>query len=380
MALMINALIIILIVLIAIVLAIIIKRKSMAIIGAALIAGGATGAPSLDGEYKGWLASREQEFIATEGLDTKHTYEMRAILERWHLSMHNKEVSQNATAKMKEEIIEKGIRPQSNADALVARIAAVNIDTIARDAKHLQLDADQLRNKLIIAGGTIKLAKMTENFQRARIDLLLKIARDAGAKDPQEAVAIAALRYAAMVPGGQQWSIPARVYEVLVRDFGATIEGFASPFNSQIIKFKDTHFCSLFPDTDAIFGSIGDFFSCDLSGKCAIINPPYVASLMEIVAKKCIETVEKATSPTRLFIVVPSWIDATFFTALNESKKLERCITHEKFATFFEDSITGAQIPASFKTTVFVLSSKAQAPTASQWAALDAAFKLDRAR
>jgi hypothetical protein len=84
----------------------------------------------------------------------------------------------------------------------------------------------------------------------------------------------------------------------MVKNHGVTIEGFASPFNSQIIRFSDKdlpmQFCSLFPDVDAIFGSIGSFFDNEFAGTKVTINPPFILDIMNRTADKCIEDLEIA--------------------------------------------------------------------------------------
>lgn len=184
-----------------------------------------------------------------------------------------------------------------------------------------------------------------------------------------------------MTPGGQQWSLPARVYDLFVKKYGATLEGFASPFNSQMIHFmpgasadpaslglssaKNIGFCSLFPDLDAAFGSLGNFFNVDLAERVSVINPPYVTDMIDAIVRKCSETCKNAANApgtTRMFIVVPNWTDADFYNKLSTSPYLEKMLVHQKGTHFHEDPNNSEnRIVATFARTIFILSSGAGA-------------------
>ena len=293
-------------------------------------------------EYSRWSTSANQIIAITEGMPNKGAYEARAILERWHLAMLNSISKNVAIAKMREEFLEKKLFTPENVDGAINKIMI---------AKPYEL---MPRDKLVIAGGTIKLGRFTKNYSRDRINLLINIARKNGAKDPECTVAIAALRYASLVPGGQQWSVPASAYDILTREYGVDVEGFASPFNSQLIAREGCKFCSLFADTDAIFGSVGNFFDFDFDGHSAVVNPPYIISILDAVTKKCIDTCAKAQKPTRFFIVTPTWVDANFYGRLSACEFLEARLVHNKGETYFEDD--GNQITALFNTSIFILS------------------------
>lgn len=135
----------------------------------------------------------------------------------------------------------------------------------------------------------------------------------------------AALRYAAVLPNAQHWGLPLGHARELYRA-GFRYEGFASPFNSRMVLLgePDTHFCSLFGDTDAPFGSLGSFFGTPLAalgGKWAI-NPPYLEALLERVAAKAAfeaEAAAAAGTPLQLHFLLPAWDDAAGVRALVDS-------------------------------------------------------------
>ena len=70
---------------------------------------------------------------------------------------------------------------------------------------------------------------------------------------------------------GWQLATPPAAMAAMHADFGVCAELFASPLNSRTRRF-----CSAFPDTDAPFGSLGNFFSADIRGiESAECGPPY---------------------------------------------------------------------------------------------------------
>eukprot|EP00756_Hemistasia_phaeocysticola_P052534 Hpha_TRINITY_DN27782_c0_g1::TRINITY_DN27782_c0_g1_i1::g.157190::m.157190 len=92
-----------------------------------------------------------------------------------------------------------------------------------------------------------------------------------------DATAAMLLRYEAALAGGTQWALPLEVYKLLKERLGCRNEGFASPVNSRALSLgPDMSFCTLFQDTDGVFGSRGDFFSQRGPGEHGwVLNPPF---------------------------------------------------------------------------------------------------------
>jgi hypothetical protein len=167
-------------------------------------------------------------------------------------------------------------------------------------------------------------------------------------------ITICALKYAHS--RGQQWSIPAAVYKVLHDQYGATIEGFASPLNSQMLMLGG-QYCSLY-DGDKIFGSLGNFFDYDLRGKTSVINPPFILDILNKAAEKCITAASDTESQTTMFIITPAWTDAEYFTTLSASKYLRARLDLLPAEYYFESN--NMPIIANFASTIFVISSHLQ--------------------
>ena len=84
------------------------------------------------------------------------------------------------------------------------------------------------------------------------------------------------LRYESIRYFASTVCIPEKVWGVLTNDFNVWLEGFASPIDTQIMKFGQSarYFCSLFPDTDRVFGSIGNFFNARMNSGSIMAHPP----------------------------------------------------------------------------------------------------------
>jgi hypothetical protein len=149
---------------------------------------------------------------------------------------------------------------------------------------------------------------------------------------------IAIYRYSAMLSTGQQWGVPQAVVDRLVDHWGVTREAFASPFNSRLVGKPGCRFCSLFPETDAPFGSLGSFFDQPdpLVGNWSV-NPPYIEATMTDAAQKVITALATPGSAQTFFYVHPDWTDSESFKLLNNSRYLraKRYLPAGKY--FYED-------------------------------------------
>lgn len=114
------------------------------------------------------------------------------------------------------------------------------------------------------------------NYQKALIpivkkSLIWKLNQNGytGTDIQTEIILTSLLRYESIINLYEQWALPYNFYNHLV-NISYNLEAMASPFNSQMLivdyvnKTNKTRFCSLFPDVDAPFGSIGNFFTTDI--------------------------------------------------------------------------------------------------------------------
>lgn len=129
------------------------------------------------------------------------------------------------------------------------------------------------------------------------------------------------------------------------------LEMFANPINRH-----NKYFCSLFPDLEQYFGSIGSALTISpeqcLEYKSIIANPPYINSVMTELANKVVDILmlNKNFSFT---IIVPDWRSTGFqlFDIL-EPYITELIIESPQYE--YTDHMTGKKIAASTKGTLVI--------------------------
>ena len=283
-------------------------------------------------------------------------YESINILERWLISSTN--LGQldcdtvfpsnirtlSTTKKMKEEFEEKKILDSEK-----------KIDFLCNQVENfLRKEFESQEYKIEISLGeksvSLKYNNFCISFSEERISLLLK-------KTEIKHLMTTILRYQCISPGAQHWNIPFEIYKLLDDEFELEIEGFASPFNSQLLKLKGGNFCSLFKDTDSVYGSLGSFFDQSFIGKRAILNTPYLPEILEKIVEKCISTCSKTKDEETILIInVPTWRDAKFFQHLQNSQFKKKEFDHPKFEHYFENSnLNDIPVLATFGASWFVL-------------------------
>eukprot|EP00762_Andalucia_godoyi_P006012 ANDGO_00055.mRNA.1 hypothetical protein SARC_00134 len=122
-------------------------------------------------------------------------------------------------------------------------------------------------------------------------------------------------RYDTLGGPGYQGALPDDVFELLRNTFDVSVESFASPLNRVL-----PHFCSAFPDTDAIFGSLGSFFAVDRipegSNGSFEANPPFDLSFMADFVDHMTRLL-KTPKPCSFVVIVPAYKkDAEYWAKL----------------------------------------------------------------
>ena len=105
-------------------------------------------------------------------------------------------------------------------------------------------------------------------------------------------------------------SVPTQVYALARTHLSTVAECFASPMN-----VSSPLFCSLFPDCDSYFGSMGSFFDLSIAkqfpnGIAMNCNPPFTLAIMSRVPGKLQALCEEGdalTVPVQFLIVVCNW-------------------------------------------------------------------------
>jgi phosphorylated CTD-interacting factor 1 len=163
-------------------------------------------------------------------------------------------------------------------------------------------------------------------------------------------------RYSMLEGYGWQAAVAQTVLRALQKDFGVSVECFSSPLNTYLPSY-----CSLFPDTDARFGSLGSFFDLDPSEGSFEANPPFVASLMVQMVDRMERLLAKATGPMSFAVVVPAWVEDPHWERLTSSSFNRGQFTVAAAEHSYcdggqhENSIVQDFRPAPFDTAVFFL-------------------------
>jgi Phosphorylated CTD interacting factor 1 WW domain len=145
------------------------------------------------------------------------------------------------------------------------------------------------------------------------------------------------LRYESLQGGGFQAAITGDVFNVLLQRFGVKMECFASPFNCRYAPF-----CTAFPDSDAVFGGAGSFFSFIPQRGSYEANPPFVPAVMLKMAHhihtllKAADTADTSTSDgvggeaLCFVVIVPAWEGTKAWCALKDSSFMRRHVLLEQ--------------------------------------------------
>jgi len=170
------------------------------------------------------------------------------------------------------------------------------------------------------------------------------------------------LRNALFEGSGQQWSYGINLYQYIAKEFNISLEMFASPLN-----FLTKRFCSIFYDTDVIFGGLGSFFNLTAEKlinnkiKGAICNPPYIESFMNKIISfilKILNKFNKNSYQINIIFFVPNWEDAIFINSLKNSKfTIYDKILKKGEYVLNEKDLNRVRIDNSFDSRIFILNS-----------------------
>ena len=169
------------------------------------------------------------------------------------------------------------------------------------------------------------------------------------------------LRYGIFDTSSQQWSIGIDLYEDISELFNISFETFASPLNFNMYRF-----CSIFKDTDNIFGSIGSFYNLNSENlilqniKGVFFNPPYLPILMKKCSLQCLtllDEMNKNNFEFTIFSFLPNWNDADYIQSLIKSKYMVDYKIVNKGNYILQEKDRGKLITGTFDLLVIVLNS-----------------------
>ena len=169
------------------------------------------------------------------------------------------------------------------------------------------------------------------------------------------------LRYSIFDTSSQQWSIGIDLYETISDLFDISFETFASPLNFNMYRF-----CSIFKDTDSIFGSVGSFYNLNCENlilqniKGVFFNPPYLPILMKKCSANCLtllDEMNKNKFDFTIFSFLPNWNDADYIQSLIKSKYMVDYKIVNKGNYILQEKDRGKLITGTFDLLVIVLNS-----------------------
>lgn len=283
----------------------------------------------------------------TKNLDKRQIYEFYNIVSRYIISSsipHESYLDGSLNEIQKAKIIHDKYLSE-----LVEKNIQIPIDISEIPKKKIY--SNKIPTTLKVNGSHFDFGDFRSTVNSERYAILRNLA------SPEE-IHITLMQYAYSPSKSMSWQIPIRVYQQMYEKHGLTLEGCASPFNSQTIAIFPQNrgrFCSPF-ESDKIYGSIGSIFDVDLEGEIAMINPPYVEDFMESVGRKVINALNQATKPTTIVSMMPAWTDAPSHIQYANSQWLKARYDLEKNQHYYEESDTRKKIISKFGSTLFVLS------------------------
>lgn len=307
-------------------------------------------------EYSRYILTTNITKNMLRGYNNREKYEMKNIIERLLLTMVNDNIGDRKNdiknifckitntpayvTKAVEEIMDKKlIISRRDAESFINSLFVNKINNFITNKNK---NKSYKHGNIVIKNNELKYKSFSFTLPRDRMTLLLKYG--------DSHLVRCSLRYAAMQMGGQQWSIPKKQYDHLINKYKVNREGFASPFNSQIIGRGK--FCSMFKDTDEIYGSIGSFFTAEISGYNWVINPPFTATMLIDSADRSIKAMG-SDKKTFIFYIMPYWNDITSYDMLLKSKYTKYTEILNKNSYFYEKN--NKKFTAKFKSVVFIL-------------------------
>lgn len=159
--------------------------------------------------------------------------------------------------------------------------------------------------------------------------------------------------------GGLHAAIPSAVFQCLQDRLGVTVECFASPLNATLSQY-----CSMFPDTDAVFGSKGSFFDFEPTEGSFEANPPFVEEILVLMIERMAMLLDKASGPMSFCVFLASWTDTPAWPLLQHSPFMRREISlpaREHVYVSGHQHLNPAVFDAVHSSTVFVLQNDAGA-------------------
>lgn len=324
---------------------------------------------NLSKEYGRFLLSHVLYNWWGNGLNFNERREIQAILEQWFMLRANGEDCDRYPI---DELIKKRVGSERDAEKWVSFLTrrALVVPLVPFDI------IPRIEDTSAKGVSRLSIGQFEETLQSSRVDALLRAAERHGSAHPTDELLSMMLRYGTVFGNFRQYSTNDTLFQELV-DAGVDTEGFASPFNAQILLChppplegkKDQEreklerwepkFGSCYEDTDSIFGSIGSFFHLSFFDHDHVfLNPPTV----EAVLSRTIHFIhdQLRTRPCRFHILIPAWDDLEAYQVGIASKYLTRNRTIDSQEFPSQNPYNGERKPSNKKFALLSFSSGPQ--------------------
>lgn len=329
-------------------------------------------------ENEGGLEQFKKEFIEQRGTES----DAESIVQKMPQIIKETEASMGTISYIEISVTQNDIAIKFDAEATTPKD---NSSKVAEQAKQICEKSDCVNVSykgdnifLKIVGCTLMKVSINEH-----IVAMLKKAADQtqSAISGVEHTALCLLRYAAHLhTTAQHWGRKLEFFKFMAEKIGIYNEAFASPLNSRALLLgkPEYRFCSLYPDTDAVFGSMGSFFDQEhLAGEKPgdyigwMINPPFTEKILEDIRDMVIKSLEKAISNDSNIIIALGWSDWTDMDAyrdLHLSPYKAREFYQDKYNYHYK-TLSGQILEANFANIYFFFTNRA--PTEYQEKQMD---------
>ncbi len=270
-------------------------------------------------------------------------YELSNIIERWLMidaSVHprmdsfSKSMNDLHTAKMWSELLEKKcLKPNDR----------------QKWEKEMKLAFGSSHSVELNLKITDNIVQLTDDIKMKILPNVLDELRKLNPSDDELYSLVA--RYLSINPGSQHWSASDAIFSEQMAKHDLDTEGFASPFNSYLIRSglkrsdpSKYRIFSLFPE-DKDFGCEHDFFTATLTGHRVFVNPPFIESMLEQAAVRCIQALRDDVDTVIVFYG-PKWDDAKFYQLLSTSSYLESItvLNRNTYELFTADGVIQSRV------------------------------------
>jgi hypothetical protein len=252
--------------------------------------------------------------------------DLQALLEQWFMLRANGE---DADRYPVDELASKRVCSLQDAEEWVSYITRKSLETPLTPGNLIARRVDVPGSAHRPAVVQLEYGQFEENIQASRADALLAAASRLGSQRPLDDLLCMMMRYGTVFGNFRQFCTNENLFQECV-DVGVHCEGFASPFNAQILLSKppvpiaqwQPTFCSCYEDTDGIFGSLGSFFLQSFDGMHIFLNPPTVDAVLTQTMNFIHDQMERGKC--QFHVLLPAWDDLQAYQFGANSKRLTR--------------------------------------------------------